>query len=163
MKNTNLSFINYCFFFSVPDNWDMSLLKGVHKVKLPTNHKDYQDVEAAFRKTAPNQIVRIERIQNKEIYELYNVKRQLMMNKYGSNFTGKELMLFHGTSAENIEKINAGGLNRSYAGIHGNVLTGVLFVYLFLKFCFVDFLQWSLNLCFLFFSHCLWQRSLFRA
>ena len=141
----------------------MLRLKGVHKVNLPTNHKDYQDVEAAFRKTASNQIVRIERIQNKEIYELYNVKRQAMMNKYGSNFTGKELMLFHGTSVGNIEKINSGGLNRSYAGIHGKVLTGVLSVYLFLKFCFVDFLQWSLNLCFLFFSHCLWQRSLFRA
>ena len=42
------------------------------------------------------------------------------MDKYGSNFAGKELMLFHGTSRENIEKINAGGLNRSFAGIHGN-------------------------------------------
>jgi hypothetical protein len=50
---------------------------------------------------------------------VYNVKRQAMMKKHGSNFPGKELMLFHGTSAENIEKINAGGLNRSYAGQHG--------------------------------------------
>jgi hypothetical protein len=47
------------------------------------------------------------------------VKRQAMMKKHGSNFTGKELMLFHGTSSVNIEKINAGGLNRSYGGQHG--------------------------------------------
>ena len=40
-------------------------------MNLPNNHKDYQDVEAAFHKTARNQIdVRIERIQNKEIFEL---------------------------------------------------------------------------------------------
>ena len=42
-----------------------------------------------------------------------------MMKKYGTNFLSKEKMLFHGTSCENVEKINAGGLNRSYAGIHG--------------------------------------------
>ena len=91
-------------------------------MNLPNNLTEYKDVEAAFRKTARNQIVRIERIQNKQTYELYNVKRQAMMKKYGSNFTGKELMLFHGTSAQNIEKINADGLNRSYAGMHGKIL-----------------------------------------
>jgi hypothetical protein len=53
------------------------------------------------------------------------LKRQAMMKKHGSNFTGKELMLFHGTSSENIEKINAGGLNRNYAGIHGKILNDV--------------------------------------
>ena len=50
------------------------------------------------------------------------MKRQAMEKKYSSNFPGKELMLFHGTSSENVEKINSGGLNRSYAGIHGNFL-----------------------------------------
>lgn len=48
------------------------------------------------------------------------MKRQAMEKKYASNFSGKELMLFHGTSSENVEKINSGGLNRSYAGIHGS-------------------------------------------
>jgi hypothetical protein len=43
---------------------------------------------------------------------MYEVKRQAMMKKYGGNFAGKELRLFHGT------KINADGLN---AGRHGNV------------------------------------------
>jgi poly [ADP-ribose] polymerase 10/14/15 len=93
-----------------------------HKFNLSTSSKEYQDVEAEFRKTAPNQIVSIERIQNREIYRLYNVKRQAMVNKYGSNLSGKELMLFHGTSAENIENIHAKGLNRSYAGGHGKLL-----------------------------------------
>jgi hypothetical protein len=52
---------------------------------------------------------------------MYEAKRQAMMKKYGGNFAGKEVRLFHGTSVENIEKINAGGLNRNYAGRHGNV------------------------------------------
>ena len=111
----------------MPDN------RKFHLVNLPSSHKEYKDVETAFRKTATNKIVRIERIQNKEIHELYNVKRQAMMKKYGSNFTGKELMLFHGTSFGNIEKINAGGLNRSYAGMHGKILSRILFMSLFCK------------------------------
>ena len=51
-----------------------------------------------------------------------------MMKKHGSNFTGKELMLFHGTSNVNVEKINAGGLNRSFAGQHGNICNSVLYI-----------------------------------
>ena len=42
-----------------------------------------------------------------------------MMKKYGSNSPGKEKMLFHGTSRQNLEKINTDGLNRAYAGTHG--------------------------------------------
>jgi hypothetical protein len=45
-----------------------------------------------------------------------------MMNKFGSNFAGKELWLFHGTSPKSVDKINANGLNRSYAGTHGKYL-----------------------------------------
>ena len=43
-----------------------------------------------------------------------------MNKKYRYGFSTKEKMLFHGTAHENVEKINAGGLNRSYAGKHGN-------------------------------------------
>jgi hypothetical protein len=115
-------------FYLVPDYWDEGLEGKVNKVNLNKEIKEYKEVERAFRKTAPNKIVRIERVQNAEIYELYNVKRQAMMKKYGTNFPGKELMLFHGTSAENIEKINSGGLNRSFAGIHGKMLIYALVV-----------------------------------
>ena len=49
------------------------------------------------------------------------MKRERMMKKCGSNFPSKEKMLFHGTSCENVEKINADGLNRIYAGTHGKI------------------------------------------
>ena len=113
---------NGLLFILVPNYWDdLPDNRKFHKVNLATTSKEYKEVESAFHKTARNQIVRIERIQNKEIYELYSVKCQAMMKKYGSKFPGKELMLFHGTSAKNIEKINFGGLNRSYAGMHGKI------------------------------------------
>ena len=51
---------------------------------------------------------------------MYNLKRERMIKKYGS-IVGKEKMLFHGTSFQNLEKINADGLNRIYAGTHGKI------------------------------------------
>ena len=52
------------------------------------------------------------------------MKREAMMKKYGPNFSSKEKMLFHGTSRENVESNNAGGLNRSFAGVHGEKYLG---------------------------------------
>ena len=49
------------------------------------------------------------------------MKRKAMMKKYGNNFAGKELMLFHGTPPQNVDKINFGGLNRNFAGAHGKI------------------------------------------
>ena len=104
----------------VPDYWDdLPADKKIHKVDVASSSQEYKEVETAFGKTAKNQIVRIERIQNIQIYELYNLKRQALMKKYGSKFTGKELMLFHGTSSQNTDPINSGGLNRNFAGKHG--------------------------------------------
>ena len=118
--NSLLLTANSYIHFSVPPTWVKTTgERKCHEFKLSTSSKEYKDVEAAFHATAPNQIVSIERIQNEEIYDLFNVKRQAMMKKYGTNFPSKEKMLFHGTSSQNIKAINAGGLNRSYAGIHG--------------------------------------------
>ena len=52
-----------------------------------------------------------------------------MIKKYGS-IAGKEKMLFHGTSFQNLEKINADGLNRIYAGTHGKIGGSSLFSHL---------------------------------
>ena len=62
------------------------------------------------------------------------MKRQAMSKKYGSNFSGKELRLFHGTSYDNVEKINFGGLNRSFAGKNGNVCKNSLSIHNFFWF-----------------------------
>lgn len=107
----------------VPDYWDDSVSADVfHKIKLSTSGEEYKKVHDAFKGSAAQfHVVSIERIQNRAIYEVYNVKRKAMLEKHGGNIAGKELMLFHGTSLENVEKINAGGLNRNYAGKNGMI------------------------------------------
>ena len=87
---------------------------------LEENSQDYKTVEAAFKKASPFQVIKIERIQNKQAFELYTIERDAMQKRYKSSFSGKERMLFHGTSLENVEKINAHGLNRSYSGKHNS-------------------------------------------
>ena len=123
-ESCQLIYIRYVCVLSIflvfPHYWDKtSNERKVHKFKLSKSSKEYKDIETAFKRTAGNQIVSIERIQNMEIYKLYNVKRQKMMKKYGSNFAGKELMLFLGTASEFIGNINADGLNKSNTGMPG--------------------------------------------
>ncbi|XP_046856545.1 protein mono-ADP-ribosyltransferase PARP14-like [Xenia sp. Carnegie-2017] len=114
----------------VPHYWETPPDDNVyHAFELQPKSDEYMNVKNAFDKTASNEIVKIERIQNQRIYELYNVKRKAMKEKYGdADFADKEKQLFHGTSKDNVEKINAGGLNRSFAGIHATAFgKGVYF------------------------------------
>ncbi|XP_046838993.1 protein mono-ADP-ribosyltransferase PARP15-like [Xenia sp. Carnegie-2017] len=102
----------------VPDYWETPPDDNVyHAFELQPKSDEYMKVKNAFDKTASNEIVKIERIQNQRIYEVYNVKRKAMKEKYGdADFADKEKQLFHGTSKDNVEKINSGGLNRNFAG-----------------------------------------------
>lgn len=63
-----------------------------------------------------------------------------MIEKHGGNFPSKEKMLFHGTSFKNLDKINADGLNRSYAGAHGKIRGGPLPFHLLIYFVMISFM-----------------------
>ena len=107
-------------FLVFPHSWEKTLNKRkCYQFILSKSSKEYKDIETAFKKTAGNEIINIKRIQNREIYKLYNVNREEMMKEYGKNFEVKELMLFHGTSSEGIENINVDGLNKFNAGKPG--------------------------------------------
>ena len=60
-------------------------------------------------------ILKIERIQNPSLFKQYTMKKQSMDEQNGSN----EILLYHGTAANNVPDINQNGLNRSYNGTHG--------------------------------------------
>ncbi|XP_046856473.1 protein mono-ADP-ribosyltransferase PARP9-like isoform X2 [Xenia sp. Carnegie-2017] len=107
----------------VPDYWETPPDDNVYfAFELQPKSDEYIKVKNAFDKTTSNEIVKIERIQNQGLYELYNVKRKAMKEKYGdADFADKEKYLFHGTSKDNVEKINSGGLNRSFAGKNATV------------------------------------------
>ncbi|KAF5893659.1 poly [ADP-ribose] polymerase 14-like isoform X1, partial [Clarias magur] len=100
---------------SLPSHWDDMKGKLVLEVKLKPGNKEYLDVETEFRKTGlASNILQIERIQNETLWNNYmNQKFYLeKKNKHKNN----EKLLFHGTSSQNIDKINLRGFDRGYAG-----------------------------------------------
>ena len=66
--------------------------------------------ETGFRKGKAPTVTKIERIQNRTLFSLYQVKKKSMKGRE------REMKLFHGTSIKNIDAINANNFNRSYAG-----------------------------------------------
>ncbi len=78
---------------------------------------EYKKIEDEIRKTSNVTITKIERVQNPVQYRLYNVRKEQMEQKKGSN----EKILFHGTDSESCAGINKSGFNRSYCGKHGKI------------------------------------------
>jgi hypothetical protein len=69
----------------------------------------------------PNaEVVRIERIQNPRLHQIYEGQKKTMSNG------GNEMRLFHGTAKTAVQNINTTGFNRSYCGKNGKVFTLVL-------------------------------------
>lgn len=108
---------------ALPTHWEGKK----RTVELKPNSTEYTDVEKAFRKTGlTSQILKIERIQNETLWKNYMNEKEYLeqKNKHKNN----EKQLFHGTGAENIDKINERGFNRSFAGMHGAMIgNGVYF------------------------------------
>ncbi|XP_077997138.1 protein mono-ADP-ribosyltransferase PARP14-like isoform X2 [Glandiceps talaboti] len=101
----------------LPDFWKpMPENKAYEMVTLDAKSPEHQEVEKFFRKTyTPKKVVQIRRIQNPGLYRSYVVLKQNMDAKNPPK-TENERLLFHGTSADTIDNINAGGFNRSFAG-----------------------------------------------
>lgn len=57
------------------------------------------------------------RVQNRHLFSQFNVKQKELQQKNG---TDSELLLWHGTSKDCIDKIINNGFNRSYCGRNGN-------------------------------------------
>ncbi|KAI4900851.1 hypothetical protein NFI96_003772 [Prochilodus magdalenae] len=104
----------------LPSHWED--MKGSFVKRVPVNpgSQEYTGVEKEFRSTGlSNQILNIERVQNKTLWRSYMIQKKHLddKNKHKNN----ERKLFHGTGSENIDKIDDRGFNRSYAGMHGAV------------------------------------------
>lgn len=98
----------------------------VHLVQLdPNQHlQEYQDVQRRFQQTCPNQIVKIERVQNPVLYGTYMIHKRKMDLGKGSN----EQRLFHGTPGQNCQLINTTSFNRNFRGRNATVYgNGVYF------------------------------------
>uniref|UniRef100_A0A667WYB2 Poly [ADP-ribose] polymerase n=1 Tax=Myripristis murdjan TaxID=586833 RepID=A0A667WYB2_9TELE len=102
---------------ALPAQWED--MKGVplKRCTLTPTSQEYKDVEQELKRTGltPN-IISIERIQNKTLWQSYQLFKKNMeeKNKHKNN----EKQLFHGTGSNSIDLINNQGFNRSYAGTH---------------------------------------------
>ncbi|XP_041118121.1 protein mono-ADP-ribosyltransferase PARP14-like [Polyodon spathula] len=99
-----------------PSHWDdMKGSKGYISVQLQPTTKEYQEVEALFKKTCGNlTIITIQRIQNPFLWKNYQIKKQAFDDKNGKG--NNEKQLFHGTACDTIKTINSNGFNRSFCG-----------------------------------------------
>lgn len=66
-----------------------------------------------------NCVWQIERIQNKTLWQSYQLMKTQMevKNKHKNN----ERQLFHGTDGDSVKFINQRGFDRGFAGTHGNI------------------------------------------
>lgn len=93
--------------------------QDLHLVQLDKTktQQEYDKVYNKITQTSAINIVKIERVQNPELYRAYMVKKQKMDDKDGSN----ETSLFHGTAVDTCKLINHKGFNRSYCGRNGEL------------------------------------------
>ncbi|XP_076862536.1 protein mono-ADP-ribosyltransferase PARP12-like [Brachyhypopomus gauderio] len=108
----------------LPGFWDKTAIPdtGFQRVLLSTSDKDYIKVQEHFKKTMKCSIVKIERVQNKDLWEDFQTKRERMKKanknkKYGEG----ERLLFHGTKSSHIAAICKENFDMRVSGVNGTV------------------------------------------
>uniref|UniRef100_A0A4W5NSM8 Poly (ADP-ribose) polymerase family, member 12a n=1 Tax=Hucho hucho TaxID=62062 RepID=A0A4W5NSM8_9TELE len=110
-------------FRAVPGSWDKSAIPdiGYKTVTLLSSDRDYQKVQELFNKTMRGfQITSIERVQNRDLWEVFQWKRDLMKKNNGGQ-NSKELHLFHGTDPKHVDAICRDNFDWRLCGTNGTV------------------------------------------
>ncbi|XP_064877644.1 mucin-2-like isoform X2 [Oncorhynchus nerka] len=110
-------------FRAVPGSWDKSAIPdiGYKTVTLLSSDRDYQKVQGLFNNTMRGfQITSIERVQNRDLWEVFQWKRDLMKKNNGGQ-NSKELHLFHGTDPKHVEAICRDNFDWRLCGTNGTV------------------------------------------
>ncbi|XP_070262430.1 protein mono-ADP-ribosyltransferase PARP14-like isoform X2 [Myotis yumanensis] len=99
----------------IPGHWSDMKQQRVCLVELQPGQSEYSKVADAFNQTCSQfKIEKIERIQNRSLWQFYQTKKKTMDDKNGH--IQNERLLFHGTDADSLPHVNQHGFNRSYAG-----------------------------------------------
>ncbi|KAK3612487.1 hypothetical protein CHS0354_024457 [Potamilus streckersoni] len=103
----------------LPANWDKNDTSNLEVVSLQTTDKEYLDVQANFMSTVGSytlkQIHAIKSIRNRTMFQQYALKRRFTQHQ-NPMLQSVEMILWHGTAFDNVDKINLNGFNRSFAG-----------------------------------------------
>ncbi|XP_052771698.1 protein mono-ADP-ribosyltransferase PARP14-like [Mya arenaria] len=100
----------------VPANW--KAMKGNLLVyKLAPADKEYTDLSGRFHASSGGgyTIHSIEKVQNKSLWLQYEAKKKQLEGQNPAG-TKNEQFLWHGTSEDTVDSVNAHGFNRSYCG-----------------------------------------------
>ncbi|XP_036600566.1 protein mono-ADP-ribosyltransferase PARP14-like [Trichosurus vulpecula] len=99
----------------IPNHWDDMKDQNLLLVELPPGHVEFERVkDKCYEISAEYTIEKIQRIQNKILWNLYKTKK-IFMDKQNKH-TKNERRLFHGTDTDSVSYVNSQGFNRSYAG-----------------------------------------------
>ncbi|XP_075904598.1 poly(ADP-ribose) polymerase family member 14-related sequence 1 isoform X2 [Nelusetta ayraudi] len=99
----------------LPHHWDtMSGDTTCVSITLNAGTQEYSKIQKLFGQSCAKTIIKIERIQNKNLWKSFEIKKGEMDKRNGH--TNNDKQLFHGTNEETIPIINERGFNRSYAG-----------------------------------------------
>ncbi|XP_023205693.1 poly [ADP-ribose] polymerase 12-like [Xiphophorus maculatus] len=108
-------------FSPVPNHWDKTQIPptGFSRVAVPHTSDEFQKIEARFHSTLRDfDIVKIERIQNKALWEAFQLQKTQMKN----NNRGREVeekQLFHGTDSKYIGAICLNNFDWRICGVNG--------------------------------------------
>ncbi|XP_072048530.1 protein mono-ADP-ribosyltransferase PARP14-like [Amphiura filiformis] len=106
----------------MPNHWDPNIRKG--PVEIPKGCAENRDVVDSFYTTCKEEkhhIVKIERIQNIELFAQYMAKRDSMALERSLQPEELEKKLFHGTAAKHRDAISKNGFNRRFNGVNGTL------------------------------------------
>ena len=94
----------------------------MHRFTIDKNDIEYDRIHDMFKASLalspsmPNtEVVKIERIQNPRLHQIYEGQKAQMSNG------GNEMRLFHGTAKMAVDNINTTGFNRAYCGKNGKL------------------------------------------
>ncbi|KAK7886165.1 hypothetical protein WMY93_025786 [Mugilogobius chulae] len=106
---------------AVPDYWDKTQISPTeHRcINLQSSSAEYKEIHNLFCQTMRGfDIVKIERIQNKAVWEAFQLQKNHMKNKNNGRPV-TERKLFHGTDSSHVETICATNFDWRLCGVNG--------------------------------------------
>ncbi|XP_076008754.1 protein mono-ADP-ribosyltransferase PARP12 [Genypterus blacodes] len=109
-------------FMTLPTHWDKTQIpeKGHKLVSLQRSSTEYEEIESLFLNTMRGfDIIKIQRIQNKALWEIFQWQKDQMKKNSGRNVAEKKL--FHGTDSAHVDAICHNNFDWRICGVHGTL------------------------------------------
>jgi len=107
-----------------PNYWALQYEDNTYYLfNVPQYTNEWYTVSAAFQRSMRNQISKIERIQNKALWNFFSMKKNTMDSKSGSN----ERYLFHGSKTNAYDLIIRDGFDHRVSNLNGALGAGIYF------------------------------------